>query len=450
MYDIFKKKVWRKLRGGKIISTYSLYKDVSLSNIQALFEKRRLEEKHVVYSLHSATLKNERLKANLTLNEITEGICSKSYLSKIENNLLAPDKFVMKKLFERVNINYDKLLKLNKIGNLNEIVNFYLFSQTTKIEEVYQQLNNEYFIIRESLIKLIYYLANDRLVEFSKEVTYVDEVKSSLSDYELLVLMFTMIEFYIKTFQFINAKKYLDIIDKVSIEDEVLKVIFAHQHYIVACNLLDHAGIFKYYNLLNNNNYYPLFRKYNNKLLYTYTVFDKTESLKILEDMKMDIILDSQIEDYYYAKCVVLSKLYRFEEMVKCILDNNLFTPPFIALFGYGVSCLSKMDRNIENLDAYKRIFIEKYRRFEIDYKESIHRGFIKLMAMEIEGTENYEIIDYLKNYINIKNINYQHHLYTDYFRCKYYKLLGEASRYKEVYLFVYDNFNKTHDLKFV
>ena len=424
--------------------------DISLSNIHALFDKRKLEEKHVVYSLHSATLKNERLKANLTLNEITEGICSKSYLSKIENNLLAPDKFVMKKLFERVNINYDRLLKINKYGNLHEIVNYYLFNQKLKIKEVFDQLNKDYFITREALIKLIYYLSIDSLDDFSREVGFVDEVKGSLSDYELMVLMFAIIEFYIKTYQFQNAKKYLLIIDKVNIEDEGLRVLFEHQHFVVACNLNNHADIFKYYNCLNNSNFYPMFRKYNNKLLYTYTEFDPNDSLKILEDMNMDIILETHLEDYYYAKCIVLSKLYRYEDMVKCILDNQLNSPQFIALLGYGVSCLMKMKRNIDQIDHYKKTFLNYYQNDNFSKKDAIHKGFIKLMAMEIENNNAYEIIDYLKSYINIRNITHHHHLYTNYYRCKYYKLLGESSRYKEVYLFLFDEFNNTHDLKFV
>ena len=54
---------------------------VVLKNIAEFFEKRINEEKHIIHCKHAATLKNERLRSNLTLHDITEGICSKSYLS---------------------------------------------------------------------------------------------------------------------------------------------------------------------------------------------------------------------------------------------------------------------------------------------------------------------------------------------------------------------------------
>lgn len=425
-------------------------KDIELTNIQSLIEKRKLEEKHIVYSMHSATLKNERLKANLTLNDITEGICSKSYLSKIENNLLAPDEFVMKKLFERVNIDYDKLLKVNTYGNLQDLLNYYLYFQFDKIEDAYIQLNNEYFIIRESLIKLIYFLSTNKLKEYSNELVFIDEIKSSLSDYELIVLMFCTIEFYILNHQFINAWKYLNIIDKVVVDDEVVRTLLDHQRFIVGCNINESGLIIKYYELLNNNNYYPMTRKYRNKLMYTYTVVPCDDALKILNDLEMDLIIDDHIEEYYYAKCIVYSKLYDFESMVKLIVNNKLNSPRFVALLGYGVSCLYKLERNIGNISIYRKEFFEYYKALEVDYNDLMHYNFTKLMVMEIKKVKNFEIIDFLKSYLNIKNLTYQHHLYTKYYKCKLYKLLGEVSRYKEIFLFIQDDFNSFHDLNFI
>jgi len=442
--------VWIYRKEVFIISKYYIKSDVELTNIQSLIEKRKLEEKHVVYSMHSATLKNERLKANLTLNDITEGICSKSYLSKIENNLLSPDEFVMKKLFERVNINYDKLLKVNTYGNLQDLLNYYLYFQFDKIEEAYEQLNNEYFIIRESLIKLIYYLSSNKLKEFSNELVFIDEIKSSLSDYELIVLMFCTIEYYILGYQYINARKYLNIIEKVVVDDEIIRTLFDFQHFIVGCNTNDHGLTIKYYELLNNNNYYPMTRKYRNKLMYTYTIMKNEDALKILNDMEMDLIIDEHINEYYYAKCIVYSKLYDFESMVKLIIKHNLNTHRFVALLGYGVSCLYKLDRNIENINIYRKAFFEYFKSLDVEYTNVIHYNFIKLMAMEIKKMSNFEIIEYLKNYLNIKNLTYQHHIYTKYYKCKLYKLLGEVSRYKEIFLFIQDDFNSFHDLKFI
>jgi hypothetical protein len=413
-------------------------KTISLKNLAHFFEKRMNEEKHIVYYVHAATLKNERRRLDMTLEEVTSNICSKSYASKIENNLLAPDPNIIRLLFEKVNINYDKLMSMEVTNNLSQCMKYYLYRQKDKIKEVYLNVTTEFFIARDSLIKLLYLLTTKQFNEFSYEVESLDEIKSSLNDYELLMLMFCTIEFYILNHQFIDADKYLNIIKNMPFDDAILKALFYEQRFIVACNLHQLVKIYRYYEDIRNEYKlgYPMKQQFYTKILFLEAFCDNYETLQEFENMLNDYIPEEYRDDFYYSQCITLLKMHNFEEAIKCIINNNFCEPRFIALLGYCVKTLQEQNREIIDLDQYLSIFMERYKSMEYDGNDTIHLNFIKLMNMEINNVKQYEIFDYLKNYLVVNLSMYQHRFYSIYYSIKYLSMLGNHSRYKEAYNF--------------
>lgn len=415
---------------------------VALKNIAEFFAKRIKEDRHVIHCVHAATLKNERIRSNLTLEDITAGICSKSYLSKIENNLLSPDPCVMRLLFERVNIDYDKLLLYDRIIDLSECMNYYLYQQNDKIEMIYQSLDNDFFIARDSLIKILYYLTKHNFQAFAQEISYLDDVKSSLNDYELLMLMFCTIEFYILNYQFNNANKYLDIIRSMPIEDNTLRSLFYQQRLIAACNLHNYVYIYKYYEKLRNEFQlgYPVKQQFYIKLLFLEAFSDNFDTLKELENMENDYIPEEYHDDYYYSKCLIMIKSGKYQDVIELLLKKKLFSPAFIALYSYCLKALKGLDRYIDELKTYEEQFFTLNKSMHYDENDAIHLSFIKLMIMYLRNTKEYEIFDYMKNYLIINLPLYQHRFYSLYYANSYYHLLGRHSRYKDAYNFYLQN----------
>ena len=64
--------------------------------------------------LYSQIIRNERSRKKMTLQEISKGICSVSYLCKLEKNDIIPDESYVRAIFERANIDY------NLVGNIIE------------------------------------------------------------------------------------------------------------------------------------------------------------------------------------------------------------------------------------------------------------------------------------------------------------------------------------------
>lgn len=56
--------------------------------------------------IYGHIIKFERIRQNLKQVQLSEGLCTPSYLSRIENNSIAPTDEVLLELFNRLNITY--------------------------------------------------------------------------------------------------------------------------------------------------------------------------------------------------------------------------------------------------------------------------------------------------------------------------------------------------------
>ncbi len=66
---------------------------------------------------------------------MAKGICSVSYLSKLENNAIKPSEDYVRALLERVNINYDDIAKNNYDTEILEVVKLYFYGNTEEIKK---------------------------------------------------------------------------------------------------------------------------------------------------------------------------------------------------------------------------------------------------------------------------------------------------------------------------
>ena len=85
-------------------------------------------------------IKFERTKQQMKQSTLARGICSTSYLSKIENNRALPSEEVLQLLFERLNINPDDLENnSDQEKNLEELQEIYKELTITKSKEFAQE-----------------------------------------------------------------------------------------------------------------------------------------------------------------------------------------------------------------------------------------------------------------------------------------------------------------------
>ena len=116
-----------------------------------------------------SSLKHYRLQKNLTLEEVSDGICSVSYLSKLENNLLIPtDKYLLQ-LKDKLKLT-DLNLEFAESNVIHQMLDAIENDDLLKLED-YEKFF-EQFDYRSKLIKYAYDIYNH--IEFDLSIIYSD------------------------------------------------------------------------------------------------------------------------------------------------------------------------------------------------------------------------------------------------------------------------------------
>ena len=122
-----------------------------LNNIIKHIKKRNSEDNNRADSTLAATLKRERLKLKLTLAELARGECSISYCSKLENNQIQPDNNIARRLFEKVDLDYDDFANANKIDYLSTCIKSYLYLKKDRVNKIYRKANFDIYYANNTL-----------------------------------------------------------------------------------------------------------------------------------------------------------------------------------------------------------------------------------------------------------------------------------------------------------
>mgnify|MGYP000216019176 FL=1 len=88
-------------------------------------------------------LKAKRLEQGKSLEEVSKGICSTSYLSRLENNQVKLQDPYLKMLFEKLSINYDDLKQARKKNLFLDIIKKQLLQQTMAYQETINKIDRK-------------------------------------------------------------------------------------------------------------------------------------------------------------------------------------------------------------------------------------------------------------------------------------------------------------------
>ncbi|GGH75840.1 transcriptional regulator [Compostibacillus humi] len=201
-------------------------------------------------------LKLKRLEKNIKQEQLCEGICTPSYLSRIENNRLVADKEIYKLLFERLEIDFEYILKMSsetderieqwykailenatsneiieELKELSQIVSDEMYIKfeivhcryllmKDELSTVEQKLKNLLQVMEKGLtrnfflytnVSLLYYLRKkeySKAVEAAKELLSLKGYESLGSDTELGVFYYNLSLCYKNLYLFEKANYY--------------------------------------------------------------------------------------------------------------------------------------------------------------------------------------------------------------------------------------------------
>ncbi|MFJ7405846.1 MULTISPECIES: helix-turn-helix domain-containing protein [unclassified Lysinibacillus] len=155
-------------------------------------------------------IKITRRRFGYTQEEICDGICTPSYLSRIENCHVIPSEETYKLILERLNLDYDKFIEdLNNLDDNLETIYSKLLSKKEDIkdydlrifENSYLYLGNNDLYIKSRLINCKYLLSLQKYLEAEDIINQLSVIYNSFSNRNKFIYLNVAISLYYLTNQ---------------------------------------------------------------------------------------------------------------------------------------------------------------------------------------------------------------------------------------------------------
>ena len=154
-------------------------------------------------------LKRKRIENKMTLEELANGVCTASYLSRIENNLVDVSEDYYSLLFKKLNVDYYSLKEIKEHPIFNEIISYYLnrkLDESIKLidstinESYYVSIEYDLMVLYESIIKGLF----NEVVNTMKDI---DAKIDTLQEDEISFYLFLTILYFYRSNQFSLASR---------------------------------------------------------------------------------------------------------------------------------------------------------------------------------------------------------------------------------------------------
>lgn len=260
-------------------------------------------------------IRNERIKRSIKQINLARGICSTSYLSKIENNSAIPNGEILQLLLKRLNITVNHKTEVDEINFIAELSKsykeavlnrdkekvMYYISKNSESQIQFRTNTNYYqYILKMFRLRLIAQLDLDNS---SHTIELIASSSKQLEDNEVFLLNFNLALYSYDQNDFVKSLSYmeksLDLLEQISIEEwekadffSALSIIYGrNHHYIKAIHYAKLALSYFHNNFLENRtidcyivlgNSYKCLRDTDN------AINSYTNAQKIAQELKLD------------------------------------------------------------------------------------------------------------------------------------------------------------------
>ncbi|MEC5425436.1 helix-turn-helix transcriptional regulator [Virgibacillus sp. C22-A2] len=359
-------------------------------------------------------LRNER---GLTQEELSEGICSISYLSKLEHNQIKYSDEILSLLFQKLNVDENKLYTKHKnfndnVSNLSKFIDMKNYTDT---ENCYSELNNLVNEIKDPnsicnyhITKLKYFLAKRNLESARTTIDYINEFfKRKSVRQEALFIDLCGVYFSIKG-NFVEGLKFFKDAERIALENN-----------LNVANIFYHLGLT--YSQIHNDtlaihyaqNALKLFESDMNYLkcidcqLIISLKFVRNQNFRSAEKIYFDILEQAKIFTLPKTKAITLHNLgflyYKvkdYNQSVNYFVEALEYKSPknedYILSIYYLCNALMEDDRNKEVIFWLNKAlhYIEKNEHLK-EYKYSY---MVKLYKYKYEDFDKY--IEFAENVV--------------------------------------------------
>ena len=405
---------------------------------QNMLNKKFNENNNKEY-FYSMFLKRKRIEKGLKLQEVASGICSISYLSRVENNQSIPSEDNLEMLFERLDLNYneikrkrnndvfDDLLK-NELSEKNE--DMIAIMSNIISSNAYSNIELDLFVLYVSLLSKNY--------EEARYILIRQEVNVELfNNKEMLFYLYLFCRYLFETNQNKRAYEQIKVLNSINHHDDFMKAIIYDLSIEVAFMMGEYEQVIKFFYLLNQNeNSYLFVNKINMlklKCLVANAKFNFEETLSEFEKIKKVIdINNKEIKNkYLYYLAVAYYKNNVYDKCFEIVKDLIEFMPS-VALYGFLVK---KIGNNSEKATYLAKIKNMHFRKFDYLYEE-----FSQYISLSLRNENLYQLYNFLKQKVLTHNSLFYDAIVKDLAIRELISIGMSSSKYKETLRFIEDN----------
>ena len=395
---------------------------------------QKMNEEYGEKEFYSYFLKRKRKEKGLKLEDVASGICSISYLSRIENNQVVPDDTSLSLLFERLDLNYNEV-KIKREKNIfEEILKKDLLTiYEDKIEYINKIIaSNAYTTIELDLI-VLYGSLLQKNYEEAKTIMSKQSINMELfNNTELVFFLYLCARYLYETNQNKKAYSQIKVLTSVSIKNQFIKAVILDLAVDILFMMEDHTQLIVFYNLLLQNENSFLFSKKINchklKILYINSKYNYKETINEMEKLKTSISEKEDILIYNHYLMMIHYKNGMYNKAMEVAKENMSYIPSLVA-YGHISKMIGTEEEKTRFLEYFKITYFSKYQNNYLD--------FCNYLNYAIKGESTYHLFNYLKQVILNDNT-----LFYDFFLKKIsVKELLEtgliSSKYKETLRYI-------------
>ncbi len=322
-------------------------------------------------------IKKKRKELDVTQDIISNGICSVSYLSKIENNQIVPNEYYVREIMNKLEVKESFYQKTqNDKLYLNKMIKAIFFLDDEVVLSIYEEIKEIENNLVINLVKLGYY------VYFHKEdenqyVMMLENLVSNMNDLELIAYLFLSSIYFIAKENYKTALEVLMLCEKMAITNDYLKALISEYSYLTKQRLLKKNCSTEDFMIAQR-----LYNKYHNtKRMVKLSLWkahylskeNPDRALIIINKIKQSL-LDDFTSDFYHlikARILFAFNLYKDSALSLNYIDNesSFFYQKMILLFA-----ICKEEKDDGMLEEIKTIlYTYKPDRFQLKHKVYYH-----------------------------------------------------------------------------
>ncbi len=358
-------------------------------------------------------IKKKRKELNVTQDEISTGICSISYLSKIENNQIVPNDFYVREIMDKLNVDRDIYTKsLKDKEYIEKTIKAFFYMDDDALSNIYDEIEGVEHNLIINLCKLGYnvYFSKD---DENQYVMMLENLVTNMSTYEMKVYLYFACIYFIQNERYKTALELIVLNSKISSNNNMLDAMFYEISFYVKQRLLiKNCSTEDYYNAM------AIYQKYHNVKRVIYLALNKAanlvnenprKTLKILSTIKSSELTESTKGLLYITKAEAMFKLNKNNEATLALKHIKEHSKYYLRK----MTLLLRICLEEEDYDMIKSIkeIVARYKPKKSEMRSKVYYHFLiqesgndkkeYLRDIAIPFSIKIEDFDYLSKYID-------------------------------------------------